>query len=110
MSGMVIAFPGHRSKVPAHGKRRAPPTSPKQQLKARVERIAALLEELEKIQSAEVSAILGQARSTFRKVEEKLAPRSLDHSARLPLIADESDSQPDIDHEVLERHFQSLDH
>ena len=110
MGGMVIAFPGNRAEV--HGnvrKRRASPSSPNRQLKVRVERIAALLDELEDIAPAEVSAMLGQARTTFRKVEERLASRGLSHPAPPPAIVDERDSQPDVDREVLERHFHPLD-
>lgn len=87
MSAVVIAFPGNqtsarcggKTKKSLHGSKRRP------QLKMRVDRITALLDELEEI------------------------ARGLEHSALPPVIQDEGNPQPHVDREVLERFFHSLD-
>ena len=114
MGGVVIAFPGdwpraHRAaktkKVSPRSRKRPP------HIKAQVERITAILAELQgmSLESAEVSAMLAQTSATMCKVEERLVSRRLSHSAPPPVTEDQGDSQPHVDPEVLERHFYSLD-
>ena len=114
MSGMVIAFPGIR--VDAHGGPRTKRASSRSrklrpQIKARVERITALLAELEGIPSpsGEVVTMLTRARASMRKVEDRLRARSFGHPLPPPVVEDEGDPQPDVDREALERHFRPLD-
>ena len=120
MSGIVIEFPGkwtsaHRGAGPdaTNDTKRTPPAGRKRRklLKARVQRITALLAELERISppSTEVSAMLTQARASIGKVEERLGRRGSADPARPGAADDESDSQPHIDHDVLERHFHSIE-
>src|SRR5580698_4651229 len=97
MSGVVIAFPGKKVRI---NTKKARPSS-RRHLKARVDRITLLLAELEDLTrpSADVSAVLTQARVSFREVEERLAGQGLAHSWR---VTDEDcDSQPDLDRDVL---------
>ena len=114
MGGIVIAFPRTRAgayctkakKSSLRARRRRP------QLKVQVERITALLEELEDISSnsSEVpSAILTRARASICKVEEMLGPGCAGHLAARALVEDEGAAQPHIDRKSLERHFRSLD-
>jgi hypothetical protein len=108
MSAYVIPFPGKwssarsgaKTKKVRPGSRRRPP-----QVEAQVERITALLTELGDLSppSADVSAVLTQAHATIKQVRERLALRGL------PLLEEEGDAQPHVDHEALERHFQFLD-
>ena len=114
MSGVVIEFPGYwRGVGPRARARKGLPRNRKrpQHLKARVERIAALLTELEAMSppSAEVLAILIQARATVSRVEEKLTSHYLRHSEARAAAEDEGDPQPHVDREVLEHLFNSRD-
>jgi hypothetical protein len=116
MSGIVIEFPGKWAisgggdeTVATNDTKQLPPLGRKRPrlLKARVRRITALLAELDRISppSAEISAMLTQARASICKVEERLAGCGLADAARAAVVEDEDDSQPDVDHDVLERHF-----
>jgi len=108
MSAFVIPFPGKwsgtydsaKTKQIRPGGRKRPP-----QIETRVGRITALLTDLEDLSppSAEVSAVLRQARATIRQVRQRWA------SSVALVVEDEGDSQPHIDREALERHFQSRD-
>src|SRR5262245_47928013 len=121
MSGIVVEFPGkwtsaHRSgAVPdaTNDTRRMPPAGRKRRklLKARVQRITALLAELECISppSAEVSAMLTHARASISRVEKRLGGHGSVEAARPGAFDGEGDSQPHIDHDVLERHFHSVE-
>ena len=112
MTGIVIAFPGtgastkgvrpSRQKHPSEVKRPS-------QVKAKVDRIALLLAELDNLVPlpAGVSAALTNALATISEVEEKRGKRTSGHSA--PATAeDDSDPQPHVNHDVLEGYFQSL--
>ena len=116
MSGIVIEFPGKQAsarysaetndtKPMPLGRKRSRP------LKARVQRITALLSELERISapSTEVSVMLIQARATISKVEERLGRRGLTDAVQPLAIEDEGDSQTHVDHDVLERHFHPVE-
>jgi hypothetical protein len=104
MNGVVIAFPGDWVGARRVANGRSP-------VEAQVERITALLDELEGVSlaSADVSLMLTEARATICKMEERLASRGLNHATPSGVIEDEGDPQPHVDREVLERHFQSLD-
>jgi hypothetical protein len=116
MSGVVIEFPWKRASARCIAEtndtkslsldRKRP-----RLLKARVQRITALLGELERISapSTEVSAMLMQARATICKVEERLGRRGLADAVQPLAIEDEGDSQPHVDPDVLERHFHSVE-
>ena len=114
MGGIVIAFPRTRAsayctkaeKSSLRGRRRRP------QLKVQVERITALIEELEDMSrhSSEVpSAMLTRARASICKVEEMLEPSCVGHLAPPALVEDEGDPQPHVDRKLLERLIRSLD-
>jgi len=114
MSGVVIAFPGSTANAHcAHKARKALRGSRKQssQIKARVERIGLLLAELDNLLplSSDLSAVLTHALATVSQVEERLGSTSPSHPAAGGNVEEERDSQPHVDREVLERHFQSLD-
>jgi hypothetical protein len=108
MSAFVIPFPGKwvsasgsaKTKKVRSASRKRPP-----QIEAQVERITALLTELKDLSppSAELSAVLTQARAAIRQASQRLASRGA------PGVEDEGTPQPHIDREALERHFQSLD-
>lgn len=108
MSGMVIAFPGTEtgSRRKARTKRAGSRTP---RLEARVERISALLEELEDISSpsVELSTMLARARASMHQVEARLRGRARDLTATPAAADDEGEPQPDLAHEVLDRHFHS---
>jgi hypothetical protein len=120
MGGIVIAFPGkwasayrraetneasETQKMPARSGKRP------RLLKARVERVTALLAELERISPplAEVSAMQTQVRASICKIEEKLGGRGLGDAAQVAAVEDDGDSQPHVDHDVLERHFHPIE-
>jgi len=115
MSGMVIAFPANRtsaycSAAIKDSRLRSRRRQPK--LKAQVDRITALLEELEGMSSHsnEVPlAMLIRGRTSIRKLEETLGRHGVGHSASPALVEDEGDPQPDVDREVLKPLFDSLD-
>jgi len=113
MGGIVIEFPGKRpgarqgaEPIATNDTRQMPPLGrkPPRLLKARVRRITALLAELDRISppSAEISAMLTQARASICRVEER--GRGL-VDAGPAVVEVEGDSQPHVDRDVLERHF-----
>jgi hypothetical protein len=110
----VIAFPGDRSRAfrsadLAKSRQRGRKQRPR--LKPQIERITALLEELEGItgHSNEVpSAMLARARAVVCKAELKLGLRDVAQPAT-PILEEEGDPQPHVDREVLERLFQPRD-
>jgi hypothetical protein len=120
MAALVIEFPGKWASA-CHGAETNATNDTKQRprlgrkrprlLKARVQRITALLAELERISvpSAEVSAMLTRARASIGKVEERLGEFGSADAARLAAVEDEGDSQPHVDHDVLARHFHSIE-
>jgi hypothetical protein len=75
-----------------------------------IERITALLEELEDI-SAHASnlppAMLARARDGICNAEQVLGLRQQVPDAAPPILEQEGDPQPHVDREVLERHFNS---
>jgi hypothetical protein len=110
----VIAFPGDRPRVfrsadltrfRQRGRKQRP------RLKLQIERITALLKELEGItgHSSEVpSAMLAWARTVVCKAEQKLELRDTAQQAT-PILDEEGDPQPHVDREALERLYHSLD-
>ena len=115
MGGIVIEFPGKRpgagqgvEPIATNHTRQMPLLGRKHPrlLKARVRRITALLAELDRISppSAEISAMLTQARASICRVEERLGGRGL-ADAGAAVVEVEDDSQPHVDRDVLERHF-----
>ena len=115
MGGIVIEFPGkwagacHRAEpIATNDTTGMPPLGRKRPrlIKARVRRITALLAELDRISppSAEISAMLTQARASICRVEERLGGRGL-ADAEAAVVEVEGDSQPHVDRDVLERHF-----
>jgi hypothetical protein len=108
----VIAFPAGRSRTSADlarfrqwGRKQRP------RLRLQIERITALLEELEGItgHSSEVpSALLARAHAVVCKAELKLGLRDAVRPAT-PILEEEGDPQPHVDWEVLERLFQARD-
>ena len=117
MGGTVIEFPGKWASAyrgaETNDTERMPPRGRKHRrlLRARVQRITALLAELELISppSAEISAMLTQARASICKVEERLGGRGLADAARAAAVEVEGDAQPHVDHDVLERHFHAIE-
>ena len=113
MGGIVIAFPGVRAsgrrtagtKSLPHRRRQRP------QLKAQIERISALLEELNALSGASSKvppAMLAQARDSICDAEQDLGLRQVPAAAP-PLLEQEGDPQPYVDREALERLYHSLD-
>jgi hypothetical protein len=113
MSGLIIAFPGSRSSSAcrrattnrsAQRSRRPPP-----RLRLQIERITALLEELEGItgHSSEAPSVM-LARPSICKAEQMLGLRDVAQSAP-PIIEEEGDPHPHVDHEALERLYRFLD-
>jgi hypothetical protein len=108
MSAFVIPFPAKwadacssaKTKKVLGGSRKQRP-----QIEAQVERITALLTELEDLlpPAADLAAVLTQARATIRQVKQR------SDSPGVPTVKDEGDSQPHIDREALEHHFQFRD-
>ena len=114
MGGIVIQFPGKRpgarqgaEPIATNDTRQMPPLGrkPPRLLKVRVRRITALLAELDRISppSAEISAMLTQARASICRVEERRGRGLAD--AGPAVVEVEGDSQPHVDRDVLERHF-----
>lgn len=112
MTGIVIAFPGtgasakgvrlSRQKHPAEVKRPS-------EVKAKVDRIALLLAELENLGPlpAGLSAALTDALATISEVGETRAKRSSAHSAPAT-TEDDGYPQPHVNHDVLEGYFRLL--
>jgi len=114
MGGIVIAFPGVRARTRRLGKKMSLPRSPRQrpQLSVQIERITALLEELEDI-SGQTSnlppAMLAQARDGSCNAEQFLGLRDDIANAAPQTLEQEGDPQPHVDREALEHHFNSRD-
>jgi hypothetical protein len=80
-------------------------------LKVQIERITALLEELEDISDHARKlppAMLARARDGICNAEQVLGLRQVPDAVP-PLLQQEDDPQPLVDREVLERHFNSRD-
>ena len=114
MRGTVIEFPKHRAGEyrsvgaikPALRAQKRPP-----RLKLQIERITRLLEELEGIagHSSKVPpAMLAQARANICAAEQILGLRDVAQSAP-PILEEEGDPQPHVDHEALERLYHAQD-
>jgi hypothetical protein len=105
----VIAFPGDRARVFRSAdltRTRQRGHKQPQRLKPQIERINALLEELEGLtgHSSEMpSAMLTRARAIVCKAEQKLGLRDVGHSTLPGLVDGEGDPQPHVDREVLDR-------
>ncbi len=110
MSGTIVPFPGSRADanrtfctLRPHGRRLS------SRVRAQIERIADLLEELEAISdhSSELSpAMQARVRNSISKAA--LIVQSCGQAKRAPgVVEDEGDPQPHVDREVLERVFQS---
>src|SRR5215475_1993150 len=113
MGGIVIAFPGVRASTRRIGRKMSLPRSQRQRppLKVQIERITALLKELEDISdhaSKLPPAMLARARDGICNAEQVLGLRQVPEAVS-PLLQQESDPQPHVDREVLERHFNSRD-
>ena len=109
MGGIVIAFPGVRARSQRGKRSLCCRQSPRRQLRVQIERITALLEELEDISKHSGKlppAMRARSRSSMRKAERTLGLRNEMASARLD---QESDPQPHVDREVLERLFNFQD-
>ena len=109
MGGIVIAFPGVRASTRRIGRKMSLPRSQRQRppLKVQIERITALLKELEDISdhaSKLPPAMLARARDGICNAEQVLGLRQVP-----PLLQQEGGPQPHVDREVLERHFNSPD-
>jgi hypothetical protein len=111
MGGIVIAFPGVRASTRRIARKMSLPRSPRQRppLTVQIERITALLEELEDI-SAHASnlppVMLARARDGICNAEQVLGLRQVPDAVP-PILEQEGDPQPHVDREVLERHFNS---
>jgi hypothetical protein len=110
MNGTIIPFPSRADtnrtlstlRPPRRGRRLS------SQVRAQVERIADLLEELEAISdhSSELSAMQARVRDSISKASLIVQP--LGQAQRAPaVVEDEGDPQPHVPREVLERVFQS---
>ena len=109
MGGIVIAFPGGRASTRRGAGTKSPPRRRRQrpQLKAQMERISALLEELDALSGASIKvppAMLAQARDSICNAEQVLALRLVPDTAP-SLLKQEDDPQPYVDPEALERLF-----
>ena len=112
MNGTIIPFPGSR----ADTNRTLSTLRPRRcgrrlssQVRAQIERIADLLEELEAISghSSELSPAM-QARVRDSISKASLIVQPLGQAQRAPgVVEDEGDPQPHVPREVLERVFQS---
>ncbi len=114
MGGIVIAFPGVRARTRRSAGKKSLPRGRKRQpqLKVQIERITALLEELEDISghsSKLPPAMLAHARTSIRKAERMLGLRDDMGHAASPIPGQEGDPQPHVDRDVLERLFNSQD-
>jgi len=114
MGGIVIAFPGVRASTRRIGRKMSLPRSQRQRppLKVQIERITALLKELEDISghsSKLPPTMLARTRGSICKAERMLGLRDDVASAAPPILEQEGDPQPHVDREVLERHFNSGD-
>jgi hypothetical protein len=113
MGGIVIAFPGVRASTRRTARKMSLSRSPshRPRLTVQIERITALLEELEDM-SAHASnlppAMLARARDGICNAEQVLGLRQVPDAVP-PLLQQEGDPQPHVDREILERHFNSRD-
>ena len=114
MRGTVIEFPKHRTgEHRSVGARKAPVRTQKRtpRLKLQIERITRLLEELEGIaghSSTVPRAMLARARANICAAEQMPGLRGGAQSAP-PILEEEGDPQPHVDHEALERLFHARD-
>ena len=95
MSGIIIEF--HRRGADRHAR-----------LEQQIARIAALLDELEEMNCSAGHvpvSLVAQAQAGLRRAREFLAPAP----GQPPGIRGEPDPQPDVDREILERMYRSLE-
>jgi hypothetical protein len=112
MGGIVIAFPGVRGSSQRRKEYLPRSRSRRPQLMMQIERITALLEELKDISDRSSKlppAMLASTRTSIRKAERILGLRDDVAHGRSPILEQESDPQPHVDREVLERFFYSQD-
>jgi hypothetical protein len=114
MKGTIIPFPGSRAHANRTLSTLRPPRCGRRlssQVRAQIERIADLLEELEAISnhSSELSPEM-QARVRDSISNASLIVQPLDQTQRPPGVVEaEGDPQPHVPREVLERLFQPRD-
>ena len=112
MGGTVIAFPGGRASTHRSAGRKSLPRGQRRRLKMHIERITALLEELEDISrhsSKLPPAVRARTRTSIRKAERMLGVREDVAHAASPILEQEGDPQPHVEREVLERLFNCQD-
>jgi hypothetical protein len=105
----VIAFPGDRARAFRSAdlaKTRQRSRKQRPRLKPQIERINALLEELEGLtghSSGTPSAMLTRARAIVCQAEQKLGPHDVGHSTLPSQVEADGDPQPHVEREVLDR-------
>jgi hypothetical protein len=111
MSGTIIEFRRNRGfgKLRRTGKAWPDSRDQQRQLEQQIARITALLDELEDLNgSAEEKVpvwLVAEAQAGLRRARNNLQPAP----EHLRGISDEPDPQPQIDREILERMYRSLD-
>jgi hypothetical protein len=114
IGGIVIAFPGVRASTRRIARKMSLPRGPRQrpQLTVQIERITALLGELEDISghsSKLPPTMLARTRGSICKAERMRGLHDDVANAAPPILEQKGDPQPHVDREVLERHFKSRD-
>jgi hypothetical protein len=112
MGGIVIAFPRVRARCQRRIKSLPRSRSQRPQLKAQIERIMALLGELEDISAHSRKlppAMRARTRTSIRKAERALGLRDDVAHASSAIPDQASAPQPNVDREVLERLFNFQD-
>jgi hypothetical protein len=114
MGAILIAFPATRTRAYRSTRTKKSPSPDRRhrpQLRVQVERITALLEELDDLSGASIkvpSAMLTQACASTSKLKQSLGSRDVAQPMP-PMVEVEGDPQPHVDREVLERLYDSLD-
>jgi hypothetical protein len=114
MRGTVIEFPKHRTgEYRSKGARTSAVRAQKRppRLKLQIERITRLLKELEGMagHSSKVPpAMLARASASIYTAEQMLGLRDMAQSGP-PILEEEGDPQPHVDHEALERLYDARD-